>query len=549
MNQFPATMLFSLDLPETGGSLFSLAIQAGDIIFVLGANGSGKSALIQHMNQRYPQDSVRISAHRQTWLPSGTVDMTARGMRTWETEIRNQDARPESRWQGTYGEQKPGIALFKLINSEIPRLREIRDANRAREQDRANYLADKASPLEQINELLQSSNIPVSISVENDDEVQAKRANGEAYSMAEMSDGERSAVLIATDVLTADPDTLFLIDEPERHLHRSIITPLLSSLIAARADCAFVVATHEVGLPLDFPETKALLLRDCHFQGGVARTWSVDLLEPPHTFDAQLQRDILGARRKILFVEGKTRTSLDQPLYSLLFPDFSVVPKGGQGEVISAVKGLRGASDLAWVEAFGIVDRDNRSAEDVANLREAGIIALDWYSVESIYYHPELQLRVAKRHTESAGGDPEADMQGARKGALKRIEQQAGHIVDKRTTEVARRHAQQGIPAELDLGELLKVPTVDTPALREQEHAKLATAIENQDLRAVVEGYPIRETGALDAIAKGLRFQSRSDYEQAVLTLLRSDHEALEWVKSLFGPLVAAIGEPVETAP
>ena len=48
--------------------------------------------------------------------------------------------------------------------------------------------------------------------------------------MAQMSDGERAAAIIAATVLVADPGTLFLIDEPERHLHRSIIEPFLSAL-------------------------------------------------------------------------------------------------------------------------------------------------------------------------------------------------------------------------------------------------------------------------------------------------------------------------------
>lgn len=548
MSEASNSMLFGFDIPIFGGDLLSLSVRAGDIIFVLGANGSGKSALIQHINQGNARDSIRISAHRQTWLPSSTVDLTARGMRQWESEIRNQDARPESRWQGMDGDQRPGIALFKLINSEIPKLREIREAARARDEARANELADQPSPLEQINRLLQSSNVPVTISIENEDEVWAKRDGGQPYSMAEMSDGERSAVLVATDILTAGSGSLFLIDEPERHLHRSIITPLLTSLISARSDCAFVVATHEVGLPLDFPESRVLLLRECHFADKSAMTWTADLLEPRQPLDEQLQRDILGARRKILFVEGRTTGSLDQPLYTLLFPGFSIVPKGGQGDVIRSVKGLRGASNLAWVEAFGIVDRDNRSVGEVEELRDDGVFALDWFSVESIYYHPELQLRIAKRHAESTGGDPEVDLKKARDGAIKRIKQQEDHIVDKRTTEAARRQAQEGIPTELDLTQPLQAPQIDVPALRSQERAKLSKAIEDEDLDTIVEHYPIRETGALDAIAKGLRFQSKSDYEQAVMTLLRNDEESLEWVKSLFNPLMTEIDDSGNSA-
>jgi len=45
-----------------------------------------------------------------------------------------------------------------------------------------------------------------------------------------------------------------------------------------------------------------------------------------------LKKDILGARRKLLFVEG-ANTSPDKPLYSLVFPDVSIVAKSGYREV------------------------------------------------------------------------------------------------------------------------------------------------------------------------------------------------------------------------
>jgi len=51
----------------------------------------------------------------------------------------------------------------------------------------------------------------------------------------------RSAVILAGIVLTADEGTVFVIDEPERHLHRAIIEPLLSAVFSQRPDCSFVM--------------------------------------------------------------------------------------------------------------------------------------------------------------------------------------------------------------------------------------------------------------------------------------------------------------------
>ncbi len=549
MSEGTNAVAFGTTLPRPERDPLDIRIHTGEILFVLGANGTGKSAFIQHLASAYSTSAIRISAHRQTWLQSSTVDLTPQTMRQQESEVQVMDAQPESRWQGQRNDVRPRMALYNLINSETPTLREIRDAARARDDNRAHELADEDSPLEKINRLMQLSNLPVSISIADGEEIRARRVGLSPYSMAEMSDGERSAALLASQVLTATAGTLFLVDEPERHLHRSIITPLLQSLISERNDCTFVISTHEVGLPLDFPESKALLVRGCHFIDGRPTSWHADLLEPSHSLDEQLQRDVLGARRKILFVEGKSAASLDQPLYTLLFPGVSVIPKGGQAQVLRAVKGLRNARDLAWVEAFGIVDRDNRSAEEVADLRADGVFALGWYSVESIYYHPEIQRRVAERHVASIGGDAAADLGSARMGALKRIRQQAELIVKKRTTERARRKAREGIPTDIDLRTVMALPPVNVPAIHDQERTELKAAIAEGDLETLVERYSIRQTGALNVIATRLRFQSRSDYEQAVLRLISDDNDALEWVRSRFGPLASAIDDSDDPSP
>ena len=75
-----------------------------------------------------------------------------------------------------------------------------------------------------------------------------------------MSDGERSAALIAATVLTVKPETVLLIDEPELHLHRAIIEPFLLALFKQRTDCAFVVSTHEIALPMAHPDARVLMV-------------------------------------------------------------------------------------------------------------------------------------------------------------------------------------------------------------------------------------------------------------------------------------------------
>ena len=167
--------------------------------------------------------------------------------------------------------------------------------------------------------LLTNANLPFEFSVDGNGTIVATKSGSNTFSTAEMSDGERNALLLAAEVLTVPSDTLILIDEPEQHLHRSIVSPLLSGLFSKRPDCIFVVSTHELTLPLGNPASKVLLVRSCVYEAGTAVSWDVDLVNSPIETDEDLKTDVLGARRTVVFVEGE-KNSLDMPLYSLMFP-------------------------------------------------------------------------------------------------------------------------------------------------------------------------------------------------------------------------------------
>jgi hypothetical protein len=61
--------------------------------------------------------------------------------------------------------------------------------------------------------------------------------------------------------------------------------------------------------------------------------------------------------------------------------------------------GVRGVNNLHWVHAFGIVDNDQRPTTEIDELKAKDIYALSVNSVESIYYHPDIQKRVVEHHT------------------------------------------------------------------------------------------------------------------------------------------------------
>ena len=530
-------MSFNFTIPRSTGQNFDISLDAGQILFILGANGTGKSSLMQKMNNAHSIKIHRISAHRQTWFSSGAITMSPHQKRETEGYIQNSDIQVTSRWKDDYSSQRASISISDLIDAENVRARSIANAVDANNLSLAQILSRKDAPIKVINEILRLSNLPLEISVKKNEEVFASKSGGVPYSIAELSDGERNALLIAADVLTVPSGTLLLIDEPERHLHRSIISPLLTLLFSKRPDCVFVISTHDVMLPLDNSNALSLLVRGCQYSGSQTISWDVDFVSPEIGIEDDLMKDILGARRKVIFIEGSEQ-SLDKPLYSIIFPDVSIIAKSSCRDVESAVSGIKGASSFHWLRAFGIIDNDRRMDTDVLQLKAKGIYALSVYAVESIYYHPEVQKKVAQRYAELTGEDFQLRFDGAKQAALTAVAPHIERLSQRAVEKTIRNKIEQLRPKQSDIasGASINV-SIDVADIVNTEKTILQKALNDNDLETVISRYPIRETAALNEIVKNLGFQNKTQYENAVRKTLLNDLELLNFVKSLFGTL------------
>ena len=532
---------FDIKFMGIDGQQVSHFLNLGEIFFVLGANGTGKSSLISELYRTHHQHAKRISAHRQTWFTSNTLNMTPQLRDSAEKNIKSVDQDIRSRYREDYAAERTNVAIYDLIDFDIMLAREIADLVRAQEIEEALNKAKNPSPIQVINELMRLSNISVEIGLEERQRIMAYHSNGASYSIAELSDGERAAFLIAAAVLTAKPETLLLIDEPERHLHRSIISPLLTLLFEKRKDCAFIISTHEVMLPIDNPSASTLLLRSCEYVNSKANSWNVDILAPNAQIDDELKRNILGSRRKMIFVEG-TATSLDAPLYSLLFPGISIIPRETCRDVEYAVKSLKSVEDVHWVKVWGIVDNDGRSTDDINHLKKHNVHALSLYSVEALYYHPEIIKKIAERQTRVTGGEPQKLYEDALADAVAAIKENKNHLLNKRIESLVKRKIFESRPSKDDICHKSKIEIeVDIASIRTTEEKALQHLILQNDLKKLLQSYPIRESGALDKIAKAIGLKHASKYQEAVRKLLKEDESATEFLRNFFEELLTEV--------
>ena len=439
--------------------------------------------------------------------------------------------------------QRQSAVLFDLVAKDNTRYRTIGQYIDNNSLDEATVFASRSeSPFKQLNDLLRLGTLTVSLRNSNDEEILAQHGNnGLSFSIAQMSDGERAAVILAAYVLTVEPGTILLIDEPERHLHRSITEPFLSALFAKRQDCAFVISTHEIALPIANPAANVVILRSCVWNGSQPRAWDVEVLESGTTLPEDLKRDILGARQRILFVEG-TPNSRDLPLYEALFPELSVIPKGSCSEVIRAVNGIRSSQAHHHVESFGLIDRDDRQPDATETLAEDGIFALDVCSVESLYYCSDASEAVARRQAESLGCDPHEMISEAVQNALSAIANESGlaeRMAARRSERRVRSRIEKLTPdwrVIMQSGERLEMPTtVQSPFLSEM--AQFNDLVNAGDLNGLIARYPLRESNVLDRITQTTRCADRADYERMVVSRVREDNDLARKLKDRVKPL------------
>ena len=535
----------NLHIPQISGHQLPISLEASDRLFIVGANGSGKSALIQHfVSSNRGKPIKRISAHRQTWLKSGSIDLTPQSRKDFDHQNPNLEVQDQARWRDDYAEWRQSVVLFDLVAKENTRSRLVTrhvDSGNLNEAKKAS--TESSSPFDQLNELLALGTLAVTLENSNDEEILARHQDGNApFSIAQMSDGERNAAIIAATVLTVDPGTVLLIDEPERHLHRSIIEPFLSALFAHRMDCPFVISTHEIALPVTNPKASVLLVRSCQWNGDMATAWDVELLEPNAGLPEELKRDILGSRKRILFVEGNAN-SLDLPLYNALFPGLSVIPKGSCIDVEKAVKGVRGSQDLHHVEAFGLIDRDNRDEEKVKQLAEGGVFALDVYSIESLYFCSDAIAAVANRQAGSLGHKASDMIKSVKQNALAALEQDdlAERMAARRCEGRVRDQILSKIPNWKSIkGNEIKVEiTVDSTY--EDELAHFKKLLVEKKLDDLISRYPLRESDVFDVIVKVLELKNGETYKQTLVSRIKDDEALAEKLRKRIEPLARTL--------
>lgn len=227
------------------------------------------------------------------------------------------------------------------------------------------------------------------------------------FSYRNLSAGEKSAFDLILDMVVQSkyyPDAIYCIDEPETHMHTKLQGRVLRELyLLIPGQSQLWLSTHSIGMLQEAEEIEKELPGTVAFLDFGGKDFDTDQVIRP----AKIGRAVMDKfyelafgdfaklmlPKTIVFCEGdpngKTRKDFDKIIYSTIFADThpeAFFISGGSCNNIENIEKTHGeiiSTLLQNSQIIKIVDRDDRSPQEVANLAKSGIRVLKRRNLES----------------------------------------------------------------------------------------------------------------------------------------------------------------------
>jgi len=384
---------YKYKLPNENGQSEEKTTNNNSLI-IIGANGSGKSKLGAWIEQKDMDNTHRVSAQRS--LSFGEFIQLKSYEQAGNLLLYGQEKKEQSkggRW-GYNQDRKFTTTLLHDYENVLAVLIAMKNnendafIKECKEKDKLNQTYNKVpnTVVDTLKRIWQ--NVFPQRDIDFDDAKVTATLNKSdgtktSYKGSEMSDGERVGLYLIAQCLCIPENKTIIIDEPEIHLHRSIMNRLWTEIEKERQDCFFIYITHDTQFAANHKQAKKIWVKSFD-----SKNWGLEEINES-MLPEQLLLDILGNRKKVLFVEGDA-DSHDTKLYREIFKDYYVIPCGGCSSVIAQTKAMKNTPQLHELECFGIIDRDFRSEHEINALKSNKIFTLNVAEVENLFLAEEL---------------------------------------------------------------------------------------------------------------------------------------------------------------
>jgi adenylate kinase family enzyme len=409
-----------LKIPSKEFTGSDLELESSLPLVFIGANGSGKSKLGSWIEDNNA-NVHRISAQKFLAIPDYAPLLYIEQAQNFVTQ--GHAATGQQRW--TQGKTTSLLNDFSYVISLLFAHENKRNADYFDATKTNKDLPHPKSPIDILVEIWQSI-IPYREIEFREGKVFTRSPYvTDRYHGKEMSDGERVALYLLGQSLCAPENSILVIDEPEIHLHKALMNELWSEIEKHRPDCLFVYLTHDLEFASTRVGSKILWVKE--FNGS---KWNWVCVPEVDNLPSNLLLEIVGSRKPILFTEGE-KGSLDFLIYKEVYPGFHVVPRGGSLKVVESAKAISENKALHNIKAYGLIDRDFKTDEEINALKKQGILFVDVAEVENLFCVREVLKLVSKK----LDLDPAKKVEEATDFLIKTLKEVKESQISERTTK------------------------------------------------------------------------------------------------------------------
>lgn len=301
----------TINFPELG------EVSSTQSYVLVGANGSGKSHLGAWIEQ-HNDNVLRISAQRALSIPD-TINIINEDA-AWRKIFYGNPTETNKGYKWQWGKYTSTLindyesVLSSVFSKESNDLRCFKDlCDQGNKPDGYETIVEKIKKI--WTEVLPQRELII-------EKFEAKaKYKEELYKAGSMSDGERVCLYLISQCLITPENHIIVIDEPEIHLHTSIMKKLWDEIERYCPDKTFVYITHDLNFATSRKTATKIWVQS--YDGH--DNWKISQIEDNDDIPEALFLEVLGTRSPVLFVEGG-KTSYDLPLYKEVFDNYLVIP-------------------------------------------------------------------------------------------------------------------------------------------------------------------------------------------------------------------------------
>lgn len=498
-------------IPDT--TIGKMEVDSLQSFVIVGANGSGKSHLGAWI-EKNNQNVLRISAQRALSIPD-TINIINEDA-AWRTICYGNPTQTNKDYKWKWGKDTSTLVndyesvLSSVFSKESNELRTFKDL-----YDQGNKPDGYVTIVEKIKKIWNEVQPQRELIVEKF-EAKAKYKE-ELYKAGYMSDGERVCLYLISQCLITPDNYIIVIDEPEIHLHSSIMKKLWDEIEKYCPQKTFVYITHDLNFAASRVTATKIWVKS--FDGH--DKWDLSVIDKDEDIPDELLLEILGTRKPVLFVEGE-KSSYDLALYKEIFEDYHVVACNNCQKVIEFTKAFNNerVKALHSYDVKGLIDHDFLSNEEIESYKKHNIYPIEVSEVENLFLIEPLIKLAANQ----IGEDPNETFKNVSNFLFEKMTSDQ-HIILNAICVKEIRHKLNGFSSQgqskdevqSDLNNLLS--KIDVNEIYSQAETSVKDIIAHKDYKSMIKLY--NNKGLCKQVSGIIGF--KKPYPQIVLDLLKGE--------------------------